>query len=83
MNVFIAWKYSAILVTLDRALLRKAEALQSAIGAQVMHPRDVVELVRRKIQSRDRAARNVDVDSHSNLGLAKMIIDDRLFALSD
>jgi len=59
LNVFIAWKYgSAILITADRALLQKAGALQSALAAQVMRPRQVVELVRKQIAARDRAARN-------------------------
>jgi hypothetical protein len=54
--VFIAWKYSrAILITADRALLQKAGALQSALGAQVTRPRQVVELVRKQIAARNEA----------------------------
>lgn len=56
--VFTAWKYSrAVLVTADGWLLRKANAIQAAIGVQIMSAPDLVNLLRRRIERRDQRVR--------------------------
>jgi hypothetical protein len=56
--VFTAQKYAAILVTADGKLLRAAEQLHHAFGAQIMSDESAVKLVRRFISGRDQMARS-------------------------
>src|SRR5437870_1385727 len=56
--VFIAKKYSAVLVTADRELLRVADQLHRRIGVQVMTDENAVKLVRQFISGRDQMARS-------------------------
>ena len=56
--VFTAWKYSnAVVVTADGWLLRRAKAIQSGIGVQVMSAAKLVNLLRPRIESRDKRQR--------------------------
>ena len=54
--VFTAKKYSAILVTADRALLNAAKILHQRLGVQVMTAKQAVSMIRRQISQRDRMA---------------------------
>jgi predicted nucleic acid-binding protein len=56
--VFTAWKHSgAVVVTADGWLLRKAKAIQAAIGVQIMSAADLVNLLRDRIGRRDQRVR--------------------------
>ena len=56
--MFTAWKYSsAVLVTADGWLLRKAKAIHAAIGVQIMSAADLVNLLRDRIERRDQRVR--------------------------
>ena len=56
--VFTAWKYShAVVVTADGWLLRKAVAIQTGIGVQVMNAAQLVNVFRLRIESRDKRVR--------------------------
>ena len=56
--VFTACKYSnAVVVTADGWLLRKARAIQTGIGVQVMSAAELVKVLRARIESRDKRVR--------------------------
>lgn len=56
--VFTALKYSrAVVVTVDGWLLRKAKAIQTGIGGQVMSAAELVNVLRPRIESRDKRQR--------------------------
>jgi rRNA-processing protein FCF1 len=56
--VFTAWKYfRAVVVTADGWLLRKAKAIQTGIGVQVRSAAELVNVLRPRIESRDKRLR--------------------------